>query len=217
MLQRKLGGASVLIPCWNNCRVRRTINCLGNREWSREAYLVCMSEAHSIASVQDGGEVKSHLTLAQLGDVAEPRQLVVQGNVLQLLQGHRDHPSHPGEGGEPLLSQGVQKALDKANVVQIVNPYRAAQVVRVIAKFTIFVHGRPSGQAVFDVSSSQSESEHLDKEESCESHCHLWSLSLPRGWMARLSQPVHWYTWPSLLELILHSFWPERTRTNTRQ
>ena len=72
-----------------------------------EVYLVCMSEAHSVSSIEDGGEIESHLTLAQLADVAQPGQLVVQGHVLQLLQGHGDHPSHPGECGEPLLCQRV--------------------------------------------------------------------------------------------------------------
>ena len=45
-------------------------------------------------------------------------------------------------------------------MVQAVNPYWAAHVVRVVTKFTISAHGRSSGQAVFDVSSSQSETEH---------------------------------------------------------
>ena len=50
-----------------------------------EIYLVCMSEAHSVARMEDGGEVERHLALTQLGNVAQPRQLVVQRHVLQLL------------------------------------------------------------------------------------------------------------------------------------
>ena len=46
-------------------------------------------------------------------------------------------------------------------MVQAVDPYRAAHVVRVVAKFTISAHRGPSGQAVFDVSTSKSETEHF--------------------------------------------------------
>ena len=133
------------------------------REWTifGKVYLVCMSEADPVARMKDGGEVEGHLALTELGYVAQPRQLVVQRHVLQLLQGHREHPGHPGEGREPLLCQGIQETLDKARVVQAVNPYRAAHVVRVVTKFTISAHRGPSGQAVFDVSTSKSETEHF--------------------------------------------------------
>ena len=138
-----------------------------------------MSEAHSVARMEDGGEVERHLTLTQLGNVAQPRQLVVQRHVLQLLQSHREHPGHPGEGRESLLRQGVQEALDKASVVQAVNPYWAAHVVRVVTKFTISAHRRSSGQAVFDVSSSQPETEHVSTK-SRESHSPVVT-ELPQG------------------------------------
>ena len=45
-------------------------------------------------------------------------------------------------------------------MVQAVYPYWAAHVVRVVTKFTISAHRRSSGQAVFDVSSSQPKTEH---------------------------------------------------------
>ena len=42
-----------------------------------KVYLVSMSEAHPVARMEDGGEVESHLALAELSNVAQPRQLIV--------------------------------------------------------------------------------------------------------------------------------------------
>ena len=68
--------------------------------------------------IQNCRQILRYLSLVQLGNVAQPGELVVERQVGGLLQHHGQHPSHPGHGGEPLLAQCVHQVGDKLQIVE---------------------------------------------------------------------------------------------------
>ena len=115
-----------------------------------------MSETDPVARIEDGRQVVRDLALAELGNVAQPGELVVQGQVGQLLQHHGQHPSHPGHGGEPLLRHCVHQVGDKLQIVEGSYPDWTSDMMRVGAELAVCVDGRPRGSAVLHLALAQS-------------------------------------------------------------
>ena len=115
-----------------------------------------MSQTDSVARIEECGQVLGDLALVQLDDVAQPGELVVERNVWQLLQHHRQHPSHASNRGEPLLCDGVQEVGDKLEVVKGSEPDWTSDMVRVGAELALSVDWWPQGSAVLDLTLPQS-------------------------------------------------------------
>ena len=120
------------------------------------SHLVSVSQTDPVARIEDGRQILGDLALTELGDVAQPGELVVEGQVGQLLQHHGQHPPHPGHRGEPLLRQRVQQVGDELQIVQGSNPDGTSDMMRVGAELAVCVDWRPRGSAVLHLSLAQS-------------------------------------------------------------
>ena len=114
-----------------------------------------MSQADSVARIEDCRQILGDLALVQLGNVAQPGELVVERDVGELLQDHGQHPRHPGHRGEPLLCDGVQEIGDKLPVMERSQPERTSDMVSVLTELAVGVHRRSGRAAVLDLALAQ--------------------------------------------------------------
>ena len=120
-----------------------------------------MGQTHSVARIEDCGQILGYLPLVQLRNVAQPGQLVVERDVRELLQDHRQHPRHPGHRGEPLLRDGVQEIGDELDVVERSNPYWTPDMVGVLTELAVGVDRRSCGATVLDLALAQPGNEEI--------------------------------------------------------